>query len=147
MNIPKRPGMTFNKLKSSLTQTLLYDRAGDQHYDTTSALHKSIRGFHPDAALYYLARMLQSEDALYIARRLVVVASKDIRFLPPVRRYSRVYCGRENRHAQGSHTASTRDSCAQPKSQLALVASSRVLSSVQEGVRRDNHRIKYQRRF
>ena len=79
MEISSRPGTTVEKLKSSLTKTLVYDRAGDQHYDTISALHKSVRGSDPDAALYYLARMLQSgEDALYIARRLVVIASEDI---------------------------------------------------------------------
>ena len=79
MDLSTRPGMTIKTLKSSLTKTLVYDRAGDQHYDTISALHKSIRGSDPDAALYYLARMLQSgEDALYIARRLVVVASEDV---------------------------------------------------------------------
>ena len=79
MDLSTRPGMTIANLKSSLTQTLVYDRAGDQHYDTISALHKSIRGSDPDAALYYLARMLTSgEDALYIARRLVVVASEDV---------------------------------------------------------------------
>jgi putative ATPase len=62
-----------------LTQTLVYDRAGDQHYDTISAFHKSVRGSNPDAALYYLARMLQSgEDPLYIARRMVVIASEDV---------------------------------------------------------------------
>lgn len=79
MNLSKRPGMTKQALKRSLTRTLVYDRAGDQHYDTISAFHKSIRGSDPDAALYYLARMLQSgEDPLYIARRLIVVASEDI---------------------------------------------------------------------
>lgn len=79
MDISTRPGMTIDTLKSSLTKTLVYDRAGDQHYDTISALHKSIRGSNPDAALYYLARMIQSgEDALYIARRMVVMASEDI---------------------------------------------------------------------
>ncbi|MCJ1329411.1 hypothetical protein MMC10_006091 [Thelotrema lepadinum] len=79
MDLSTRPDMTISTLKSSLTKTLVYDRAGDQHYDTISALHKSIRGSDPDAALYYLARMLQSgEDALYIARRLVVVASEDV---------------------------------------------------------------------
>jgi putative ATPase len=79
MDLSKRPGMTKEELKRSLTKTLVYDRAGDQHYDTISAFHKSIRGSDPDAALYYLARMLQSgEDPLYIARRLVVVASEDI---------------------------------------------------------------------
>ncbi|KAJ5679309.1 DNA polymerase III clamp loader complex gamma/delta/delta subunit C-terminal [Penicillium macrosclerotiorum] len=79
MDLSKRPGMTLEDLKRSLTKTLVYDRAGDQHYDTISAFHKSIRGSDPDAALYYLARMIQSgEDPLYIARRLIVVASEDI---------------------------------------------------------------------
>lgn len=79
MDLSKRDGMTKEELKRSLTKTLVYDRAGDQHYDTISAFHKSIRGSDPDAALYYLARMIQSgEDPLYIARRLIVVASEDI---------------------------------------------------------------------
>ena len=79
LDLSKRPEMTSETLKKSLTQTLVYDRAGDQHYDTISAFHKSIRGSDPDAALYYLARMLQSgEDPLYVARRLIVVASEDI---------------------------------------------------------------------
>jgi putative ATPase len=79
MDLSTRNGMTLDELKKSLTKTLVYDRAGDQHYDTISAFHKSIRGSDADAALYYLARMLQSgEDALYIARRLIVVASEDI---------------------------------------------------------------------
>ncbi|KAE8148767.1 DNA polymerase III, clamp loader complex, gamma/delta/delta subunit [Aspergillus avenaceus] len=79
MDLSKRPGITKEELKRSLTRTLVYDRAGDQHYDTISAFHKSIRGSDPDAALYYLARMIQSgEDPLYIARRLIVVASEDI---------------------------------------------------------------------
>ncbi|OJJ49466.1 hypothetical protein ASPZODRAFT_1496550 [Penicilliopsis zonata CBS 506.65] len=79
MDLSKRAGMTKEELKKSLTRTLVYDRAGDQHYDTISAFHKSIRGGDADAALYYLARMIQSgEDPLYIARRLIVVASEDI---------------------------------------------------------------------
>ncbi|KAI5293838.1 hypothetical protein KEM52_005133 [Ascosphaera acerosa] len=79
MGLSRRPGMTAAALKSALTRTLVYDRAGDQHYDSISAFHKSVRGSDPDAALYYLARMLQSgEDALYIARRLVVIASEDV---------------------------------------------------------------------
>ncbi len=79
MDLSTRKGISKEKIKTSLTQTLVYDRAGDQHYDTISAFHKSLRGSDPDAALYYLARMIQSgEDALYIARRLVVVASEDI---------------------------------------------------------------------
>ncbi|PYH73547.1 ssDNA-dependent ATPase MGS1 [Aspergillus vadensis CBS 113365] len=79
MDLSKRPGINKDEIKRSLTKTLVYDRAGDQHYDTISAFHKSIRGSDPDAALYYLARMIQSgEDPLYIARRLIVVASEDI---------------------------------------------------------------------
>ncbi|KAL2265843.1 hypothetical protein VTJ83DRAFT_6943 [Remersonia thermophila] len=71
--------LTREALKAALTKTLVYDRAGDQHYDTISAFHKSVRGSDPDAALYYLARMLQSgEDPLFIARRMVVIASEDV---------------------------------------------------------------------
>ncbi len=63
---------------------LRYDRAGDQHYDLISALHKSIRGSDPDASLYWLARMLEAgEDPLFIARRLVRAASEDIGMADP----------------------------------------------------------------
>ena len=79
MGLSTRAGVTKADIKDSLTKTLVYDRAGDQHYDTISAFHKSVRGSDPDAALYYLARMLQSgEDPLYIARRMVVIASEDV---------------------------------------------------------------------
>ena len=79
MNLSRRPSTTKENIKSALTKTLVYDRAGDQHYDTISAFHKSIRGSDPDASLYYLSRMLQSgEDPLYIARRICVIASEDV---------------------------------------------------------------------
>ncbi|MCJ1259332.1 hypothetical protein MMC24_007169 [Lignoscripta atroalba] len=79
MDLSKRPSTTKENIKSALTKTLVYDRAGDQHYDTISAFHKSIRGSDPDASLYYLSRMLQSgEDPLYVARRLCVIASEDV---------------------------------------------------------------------
>jgi putative ATPase len=79
MGLSARPSMTKEGIKTSLTKTLVYDRAGDQHYDTISAFHKSVRGSDPDASLYYLARMLQSgEDPLYIARRMIVIASEDV---------------------------------------------------------------------
>ncbi|RKF59755.1 ATPase WRNIP1-like protein C26H5.02c [Golovinomyces cichoracearum] len=79
LNLSKNPKVTREEIKTSLTKTLVYDRAGDQHYDTISAFHKSVRGSDPDAALYYLARMLQSgEDPLYVARRIVIIASEDI---------------------------------------------------------------------
>lgn len=58
---------------------LLYDRAGEEHYNTISAFIKSVRGSDPDAAVYYLARMLESgEDPKFIARRLVILASEDV---------------------------------------------------------------------
>ncbi|AEO71971.1 uncharacterized protein THITE_2124869 [Thermothielavioides terrestris NRRL 8126] len=76
---PSEPPLTKEAIKAALTKTLVYDRAGDQHYDTISAFHKSVRGSDADAALYYLARMLQSgEDPLFIARRMVVIASEDV---------------------------------------------------------------------
>jgi putative ATPase len=60
-------------------RTLLYDKSGDEHYALISALHKSVRDGDPDAALYWLARMLAAgEDPLYIARRLIRAASEDI---------------------------------------------------------------------
>ncbi len=63
---------------------LRYDKVGDQHYDFISALHKSMRGSDPDAALYWLTRMLEAgEDPLYIARRLVRFASEDVGMADP----------------------------------------------------------------
>ncbi len=65
-------------------RALPYDKGGDRHYDTISALHKSLRGSDPDAALYWLALMLEAgEDPLYIARRLVRFASEDVGMADP----------------------------------------------------------------
>ena len=62
-----------------LKKSLLYDKDGEEHYNLISALHKSLRGSDPDAALYWLGRMLAAgEDPLYIARRMVRFASEDI---------------------------------------------------------------------
>jgi len=61
-----------------------YDKAGDLHYDTISAFIKSVRGSDPDAALYWLARMLEAgEDPLFICRRLVILAAEDIGLADP----------------------------------------------------------------
>ena len=61
-----------------------YDRQGDQHYDVTSAFIKSIRGSDADAAIHYLARMMEAgEDPRFIARRLVILASEDIGLADP----------------------------------------------------------------
>lgn len=63
---------------------LLYDKAGEEHYNLISALHKSVRNSDPDAALYWLGRMLEAgEDPLYIARRLIRMASEDIGLADP----------------------------------------------------------------
>ena len=72
--------ITESVLQEALQKKVLrYDKAGDQHYDTISAFIKSVRGSDPDAAVYWLARMLDAgEDPLFIARRLVILASEDI---------------------------------------------------------------------
>jgi putative ATPase len=65
-------------------RALLYDKSGDQHFDTISALHKALRGSDPDASLYWLARMLEAgEDPLYIVRRLIRFASEDVGMADP----------------------------------------------------------------
>ena len=62
----------------------LYDKAADGHYNLISALHKSVRGSDPDAALYWMARMLVAgEDPLFIARRLVRMANEDVGLADP----------------------------------------------------------------
>ena len=65
-------------------KSLLYDKAGEEHYNLISALHKSMRNSDPDAAVYWLARMLEAgEDPLYIARRVVRFASEDVGLADP----------------------------------------------------------------
>ncbi|HTK06928.1 MAG TPA: replication-associated recombination protein A [Ktedonobacteraceae bacterium] len=65
-------------------RALHYDKGGDQHYDTISALHKAVRGSDPDGSLYWLVRMLEAgEDPLYIARRVVRMAAEDIGLADP----------------------------------------------------------------
>src|SRR2546422_4165908 len=65
-------------------KAFLYDKAGEEHYNLISALHKSVRNSDPDAALYWLGRMLEAgEDPLYIARRVVRMASEDIGLAEP----------------------------------------------------------------
>src|SRR6266853_1533647 len=72
--------ISVDHVERALQQShLLYDRAGDQHYDIVSALIKSVRGSDPDAAVYWMARMLEAgEDPLFVARRLVISAAEDI---------------------------------------------------------------------
>ena len=82
-----RPGETFDV--AGLTEIVqrrapIYDKAQDGHYNLISALHKCVRGSDPDAALYYFARMLDAgEDPLFLARRIVRMASEDIGLADP----------------------------------------------------------------
>ncbi|MBZ5495835.1 MAG: replication-associated recombination protein A [Acidobacteriia bacterium] len=74
------PPLTAADLESALQQKILrYDKAGEEHYNLISALHKSMRNSDPDAALYWMGRMLEGgEDPIYIARRMVRFASEDV---------------------------------------------------------------------
>ena len=75
-NIEITDDLVFEHIKNSVAT---YDKAGEQHYDIISAFIKSIRGSDPNAALYYLARMIEGgEDVKFIARRLIILASEDI---------------------------------------------------------------------
>src|SRR5437764_1815268 len=76
----KNEVLTVGTLRPLLLRTqIVYDRAGDRHYDTISAFIKSVRGSDPDAALYYLASMIEGgEDPRFLARRIVILASEDI---------------------------------------------------------------------
>jgi putative ATPase len=76
---PQGQAITKATIEQASQKTLLYDKSGEEHYNIISALHKSLRNSDADAALYWLARMLEAgEDPLYIARRLVRFASEDI---------------------------------------------------------------------
>lgn len=79
------PSISADDVAQAVDRALLrYDRQGDEHYDVISAFIKSIRGSDPDAALHYLARMIEAgEDPRFIARRLVISASEDIGLADP----------------------------------------------------------------
>ncbi len=72
--------VSMDNLREAVQRSLIdYDRSGDRHYDTISAFIKSLRGSDPDAAVYYLAKMvLAGEDPLFIARRMIIFASEDV---------------------------------------------------------------------
>jgi len=77
--------VTLQSVEDALQhRALLYDRQGDQHYDVISAFIKSVRGSDPDAAVYWLARMLEAgEDPLFVVRRMVILAAEDIGLADP----------------------------------------------------------------
>ncbi|MCU1272122.1 MAG: Recombination protein MgsA [Acidobacteriaceae bacterium] len=86
LQIAKGPALITSEIVQDALQkrVLLYDKAGEEHYNLISALHKSVRNSDPDASLYWLARMLEAgEDPLYIARRIVRMAVEDIGLADP----------------------------------------------------------------
>lgn len=71
--------LTLEMLKEAMQRQIIYDKNGDYHYDIISAFIKSLRGSDPDSAVFWMARMLESgEDPLFIARRMVILASEDV---------------------------------------------------------------------
>jgi putative ATPase len=81
---PESQPITRPTIEQASQRTLLYDKTGEEHYNIISALHKSLRNSDADAALYWLARMLEAgEDPLYVARRLVRFASEDVGLADP----------------------------------------------------------------
>src|SRR6202166_1913004 len=86
LKITKGPALITTEIVQDALQkrVLLYDKAGEEHYNLISALHKSVRNSDPDASLYWLARMPQAgEDPLYVARRVVRMAVEDIGLAEP----------------------------------------------------------------
>ncbi len=81
----ERPTVTVASVEDAMQRpALLYDRAGDMHYDLISAFIKSVRGSDPDASVYWLARMLEAgEDPLFVTRRLIILASEDVGLADP----------------------------------------------------------------
>ena len=66
ISLATRPGYTKEDIKKALTRTLVYDRAGDMHFDAISAFHKSVRGSDADATVYWLGRMLLAGEVCYV---------------------------------------------------------------------------------
>ena len=85
---PKRDGQSVIDVATvedaMQRKSLIYDKAGDQHYDTISAFIKSVRSSDPDASIYWLGRMIEAgEDPMFVARRLVILAAEDIGMADP----------------------------------------------------------------
>ncbi|MFQ6674463.1 MAG: replication-associated recombination protein A, partial [Fidelibacterota bacterium] len=120
-------------------KSVIYDKAGDYHYDTISAFIKSIRGSDPDAAIYWLATMLEGgEQPEFIARRLIILASEDIGNADP-QALPLATAGFQAVHAIGMPEASlilaqvTTYLAAAPKSHAAYVAIREATRKVREG--------------
>jgi len=119
-------------------KTLLYDKSGEEHFNLISALHKSVRSSDADAALYWLARMLEAgEDRMYIARRVVRMAGEDIGLADP-RAVEQCIAARETVHFLGIPEGDL--ALAQAVIYLAMAPKSdaayKALSAVQEDVQK-----------
>lgn len=126
-------------LEQALEKRARYDRLGDAHYDTISAYIKSIRASDPDAAVYYLARMLDAgEDPMFIARRLVIAAAEDVGLANP-NCLSVAVAAQQAAHFVGMPEAriplaeATLYLAAAPKSNSAYLAIDRALKEVRDG--------------
>lgn len=122
--------------------SLLYDKGGDMHYHMISAFIKSLRGSDPDAAIYWLARMLEAgEDPLFVARRLVILAAEDVGLAEP-QALSLAIAAQQAVHFVGMPegmlplSEATLFLASAPKSNSALVAYRNALADVQETLNR-----------
>ncbi|MCH8189397.1 MAG: replication-associated recombination protein A, partial [Proteobacteria bacterium] len=119
-------------------RTHLYDKKGDAHYDTVSAFIKSMRGSDADAALYWLARMIESgEDPLFIVRRMVILAAEDVGLADPQALVVAIACQQAVHFIGLPEGFLPMAECAiylatAPKSNSAMVAYSRALKDVRE---------------
>ncbi len=118
-------------------RTLLYDKSGEEHFNIISALHKSMRNSDPDAAVYWLARMLEAgEDPLYVARRLIRFASEDIGNADP-RALSIAVAAKEAVHFIGLPEGKA--ALAQSAIYLATAPKSNAVNKAYERAARDAH--------
>jgi putative ATPase len=135
------PEITLATLEAAVNRAAVrYDRAGDQHYDVASALIKSIRGSDVDAALHYLARMIEAgEDPRFIARRLMISASEDIGMADPTALQTAVAAAQAVQMIGFPEAAITLSQATialalAPKSNAAVLAVNAALADVRKGL-------------
>ncbi|MCF1693152.1 replication-associated recombination protein A [Corynebacterium argentoratense] len=135
------PIITVEDVRSGINKAVVrYDRDGDQHYDVVSAFIKSIRGSDVDAALHYLARMIEAgEDPRFIARRLVVQASEDIGLADPTALTTAVAAMQAAQfvglpEARLSLTQATIHLATAPKSNAVIAAIDSAIADVRQGL-------------
>lgn len=140
VSLPQPKKLTLDAIKEAIAhRAIQYDATGDEHYDCASALIKSVRGSDPDAAIYWLARMLEGgEDIRFICRRLIILASEDIGNADPQALPMSVACSQACEQIglpEGQFTLAqtvTYLACA-PKSNAATLAIGSAKKDVREG--------------